>query len=80
MTRHIRTDYQAVNHLGRVLYTFGDLPTARTWAKDNAHLHDGLRVERLTLSADTVYTPRVVRSRPDFSIPQWGAVSPVCAQ
>ena len=76
----LSTDYRAINGFGVVCRTFGDLPTAKAWAKDNAHLHDGLRIERVTLSADTVYTPRVSRRRPDFSIPQWGAVSPSGAQ
>ena len=78
--RTLRTDYAAVNGRNVTVYSFGDLPTAKAWAKDNAHLHDGLRIERVTLSADTVYTPRVARRRPDFSIPQWGAVSPVGVQ
>lgn len=78
--RTLRTDYIAVNGKNVTVYSFGDLPTARAWAKENAHLHDGLRVEEVTMTARPVYTPRVVRSRPDFSIPQWGAVSPVGVQ
>lgn len=72
--RIVRTDYQAVNGVNRVVKTFGDEDMARAWAKDNAHLHDGLRVEELTITARAIYTPRVVRRRPDFSIPQWAAV------
>lgn len=75
--RTIRTDFQAVNAVGRVVYTFGDRDSARAWAKDNAHLHDGLHIERVEIVAHREYTPRVVRRRPDFAIPQWGAVSPV---
>ena len=68
MTRPISTSFQAVNYRNVVCRSFGTLDAARAWAKDNAHLHDGLRIERLETSAMTVYTPRVVRSRPDFSI------------
>jgi hypothetical protein len=75
--RTIRTDFQAVNGVGRVVYTFGDIDTARAWAKDNAHLHDDLIIEEVNVWARQVYKPRVTRRRPDFSIPQWGAVSPV---
>lgn len=78
--RQIRTDYIAVNARDVTLYTFGDRDTARAWAKDNAHLHDGLRIERVEIVAHREYTPRVARRRPDFSIPQWGAVSPAVAQ
>lgn len=74
MMRTVRTDYQAINAMGRVLYTFGDEASARAWAKDNAHLHDGLQVEELTITARAIYTPRVARRRPDFSIPRWAAV------
>jgi hypothetical protein len=79
MTRTIRTDYQAINGVGRVVYTFGDEASARAWAKDNAHLHDGLRIERLTVTAQAIYTPRPARRRPDFAIPTWAAVPRVQA-
>lgn len=72
--RTVRTDYQAINGLGRVLYTFSDPVIAKAWAKDNAHLHDGLKVEELTITARAIYTPRTARRRPDFSIPRWAAV------
>lgn len=72
--RTIRTDFQAVNGLGRVLYTFGDAATARAWARENAHLHDGLHIEELQITARPIYTPRPARKRPDFSIPSWAAV------
>ena len=70
----LRTDYRAVNGKGVCLYSFGDAESARAWAKDNVHLHDGLTVEEVTITARRIYTPRTARRRPDFSIPQWAAV------
>ena len=73
----VSTDYRAVNGVGVVVRTFGCLQSAKAWARDTAHLHDGLKIERVTVTAEVAYTPRVTRRRPDFHAPQWGAVSPV---
>lgn len=53
-------DFRAVNAKGVTLRTFGDLNTARKWARQNAAEHDGLRIECVTtiVTARTVYTPR----------------------
>lgn len=72
--RTLRVDYQAVNGLGRVAKTFSDADMAKAWAKDNAHLHDGLVIEEVTITARRIYKPKAVMSRPDFSIPRFAAV------
>lgn len=55
-----RTDYQAVNTVGTVVYTSNDELTARRWVKRHVALHDGLRLARVTVTVETVtvYTPR----------------------
>lgn len=54
-------DYCAVNSRGCTVKTFSDLELARKWVADNAHLHDGLHVVEVIISARKrrVYTPRV---------------------
>lgn len=68
MTRTIRTDYAAVNGLGVTVRTFADAVNGRTWVRDNAHLHDGLTLEEVSLVARRVYRPRKV-ARTSFAIP-----------
>lgn len=69
-----RIEWQAVNSRGNVAMKFsGPEPEARAraWAKANAHRHDGLVVQRVTITetVEPVYRPRV-RSAFDFRIPQ----------
>lgn len=75
MTRTVRTDWQATNAAGRVLYTFSDRETGRAWVKDNAHRHDGLILEEVTILARRVYRPRTVRRPDPFAIPAYGAAA-----
>lgn len=71
MTRVIRTDYQAVNSRGVLLFTFSDPAVGRAWVRDNASLHDGLALEEVSLIARRVYRPRFIKARIDeFSIPR----------
>ena len=65
MTRVIRTDYQAVNANGVVLFTFNDRDAARAWVRDNAYRHDGLMLERVEVIAHRDYRPRSVHRRPN---------------
>lgn len=58
MTRVLRTDYAAKNARGVTLYTFGDLASARRWARANLHRHAGVYVEAVEITARRVYTPR----------------------
>jgi len=72
MTRTL-VQWQAVNSLGNVAMQFSGLnpeARARAWAKANAHRHDGLVVQRVTITetVEPVYRPRV-RQAFDFSIP-----------
>lgn len=70
----VRVEWQAVNARGNVAMQFSGLnpeARARKWAKANAHRHDGLVVQRVTITetVEPVYRPRV-RQAFDFSIPQ----------
>lgn len=70
MSRLIRTDYQAVNANGVVLFTFNDRDAARAWVRDNACRHDGLCLERIEILAHRDYRPRSPHRRPDaFAVP-----------
>ena len=81
MMRETTTDYQATNARGVIIQTFSDADLARKFARDNQHLHTGLTIQTRTVTVETrrFYTPPKTRKAVDFSIPQWGAVSPVCA-
>ena len=71
--RTVRTDYQAVNGNGVVLFTFGDRDAGRAWVRDNACRHDGLILEQVEVIARRVYRPRSIR--PDvFAIPSYREV------
>lgn len=72
MNRVIRTDYQAVNARRVVLYTFSDVAKGRAWVRENAHLHDGLALEEVALTARRVYRPPTARRRDPFAIPAFG--------
>ena len=72
MARVVRTDFQAVNGTGRVLFTFGDREAGKAWVRDNACRHDGLILERVEIIAHREYRPRSVRSDP-FAIPAYPA-------
>ncbi len=67
----LRTDWQAVNAHGVVLYSFNDFEIGRDWVKRNAALHDGLELREVALVSRRVYRPRVARPAPvsDFAIP-----------
>ena len=71
----IRTDWRAVNARGRTVHTFSDRDLGRAWVRNNAALHDGLRLESVELIevARTDYRPRLAkpaRRQPDpFAIP-----------
>ena len=70
-----RIEWQAVNALGVPAMKFsGPDPErrARAWAKANAHRHDGLVVQRVTITetVEPVYRPRV-RQAFDFTIPRF---------
>jgi len=56
------TDLQAINGRGLLIRTFGDRKIARRWVVQNAALHDGLRLEEVTVSVvrRRLFTPRVV--------------------
>lgn len=72
MGRVVRTDWQAVNGKGVVLYTFNDVAKGRAWVRDNAALHDGLILEEVQLVARRVYrAPSAAARRNDFSIPAY---------
>jgi hypothetical protein len=53
-------DFEAVNAAGVTVATFGDLDLARRWVRDNAHQHNGLRVECVTTTVrrEVLYRPR----------------------
>lgn len=72
MARTVRTDWQAVNGKGVVLYTFNDVAKGRAWVRDNSALHEGLILEVIEVTARRVYSaPAAVRRRNDFSIPAY---------
>lgn len=77
MTRTLRTDWQAVNAAGTVLFTFADRDLGRSWVRANAHRHDGLILEEVTVLARRDYRPRLTRPaqrRVDpFAIPAFPA-------
>lgn len=54
-------EYEAINRIGRVLYTSSDLDLAKKWVKKNADLHEGLKVREVvtTVSHRVVYSPRL---------------------
>ena len=54
-------DFHAVNRLGVLLHTFGDLQTARRWVRENASDHDGLHVQSVTVTTvkRVVYRPQI---------------------
>lgn len=58
-----RYDFQARNRLGVVLRTFGDLETARRWAKEHQAEHDGVHVVAVTVitTERVVYRPQIRR-------------------
>lgn len=68
MNRIIHRDFSVKNGRGVLLFTSPDPELAKRWAKDNAHLHNGLTVNEDTLSSRTIYKPRQ-RKAFDFSIP-----------
>jgi hypothetical protein len=53
-------DFEAVNAAGVTVATFNHLDVARRWVRENAALHDGLRVECVTRTVrrQVVYRPR----------------------
>lgn len=57
----ISTDWRAVNSAGVVLYSFGDRDSGRKWVRENAYRHDGLRLEKVVVSVQTDYRPRMPR-------------------
>lgn len=72
MARLVRTDWQAVNGKGVVLYTFNDVAKGRAWVRDNAALHDGLILEEVSVTARRVYrAPAAAVRRSDFRIPTY---------
>lgn len=56
----VRYDFHCSNARGVLIHTFGDLQTARKWAREHAAEHDGLRVECVTttVSSQVVFRPR----------------------
>lgn len=42
---HRREDYEAVNGRGVLIRTFDTLTLARSWMRQNAHLHEGLHID-----------------------------------
>ena len=69
MARVIRTDWQAVNSAGTVLYTFGDPAKGRAWVRANACRHDGLHLQEVQITARRVYRPpSAARRRFDLAI------------
>lgn len=76
MGRVVRTDWQAVNSKGIVLFTFSDIARGRAWVRDNASLHDGLVLEEVSLVARRVYRPPAAAvRRNDFRIPACGVAA-----
>lgn len=77
MNRTLSTDYRAVNAKGVTLYTFNDEGRGRAWVRDNACLHDGLRLVAVTLTETSrrIYTPRTAKPKRDaFAIPAFDGV------
>jgi hypothetical protein len=56
-----RQDFEAVNGVGKVVRTFGDLALAKAWVKEHQETFPGLHVEEVTRSETRrrVYVPRV---------------------
>lgn len=75
MTRTIRTDFAAVNGKGVTVRTFDDERRAKAWVRDNACLHDGLRLERHQITAERIYQPRQISRARDFAIPAMPAAA-----
>jgi len=76
MSRVVRTDWQAVNSKGVVLYSFNDIARGRAWVRENASLHDGLVLEEVALVARRVYRPPAAAvRRNDFRIPACGVMA-----
>ena len=76
MGRVVRTDWQAVNAKGAILYTFNDIARARAWVRENAALHDGLVLEEVSLVARRVYRPPAAAvRRNDFRVPACGVMA-----
>lgn len=72
MTRVVRTDFQAVNGRGVVLFTFSDPAVGRAWVRANAALHDGLVLEEIAITARRVYRPPTAAvRRNDFRVPSF---------
>jgi hypothetical protein len=52
-------DYAAVNAIGTVLRTFGDVATAKAWARENAAQWPGVQIDEITITTlrRRVYRP-----------------------